>query len=110
MHPCLYHKSHHQIASGKVTLFVLKPYSYKRSVWKYDKAHIGMKNSELHSPNWINKKYDGIDVDETVHINFFMYVISRYIPNYEITCCYRDVPWITEEVKKAMEHKHRVYR
>ena len=39
-----------------------------------------------------------------------MSVITQQIPNREITCCDRDAPWITDEVKKAIKRKHRVYR
>ena len=39
-----------------------------------------------------------------------MSVITQHIPNREITCCDRDAPWITDEVKKAIKRKHRVYR
>ena len=39
-----------------------------------------------------------------------MSVITRHVPNREITCSDRDAPWITDDVKKAIRRKHRVYR
>ena len=38
-----------------------------------------------------------------------MSVIARHVPNREITCSDRDAPWITDDVKKAIKRKHRVY-
>ena len=52
VHPSLYPKSHHQIVFGTINLSVPRPPSYKRTVRKYDKAEIGMINSELRSINW----------------------------------------------------------
>ena len=34
-----------------------------------------------------------------------MSVITQHIPN-RVTCCNRDAPWITDEVKKAIKRKH----
>ena len=107
----LYPKSHHQIVFGTINLSVPRPPAYKRTVWKYDKAEIGMINSELRSINW-SDRFDKLDVDQAVDsfTNCLMSVITQHIPNREITCCDRNAPWITDEVKKAIKHKHRVYR
>ena len=71
-----------------------------------------MINSELRSINW-SDRFDELDVDQAVvdsFTNYFMSVITQHIPNREITCCDRDAPWITDEVKKAIKLLHRVYR
>ena len=39
-----------------------------------------------------------------------MSVITQHILSRKITCCDRDAPWITDEVKKAIKRKHRVHR
>ena len=111
VHPSLYPKSHHQIIFGTINLSVPRPPPYKRTVWKYDKAEIGMINTELRSINW-SKRFDELDVDQAVDsfTTSLMSVITQHIPNREITCCDRDAPWITDEVKKAIKRKHRVYR
>ena len=72
---------------------------------------MGMINSELHSINW-SDRFDELDVDHAVDsfTNCLMSFITQHIPNREITCCDRDSPWITDEVKKAIKRKHRVYR
>ena len=56
--------------------------------------------------------FDGLDVNQAVDslTTFFLSVIARHVPNREITCCDRDVPWITNDVKTAIKRKHRVYR
>ena len=72
---------------------------------------MGMINSELRSISW-SDRFDELDVDQVVDYftNCFMSVITQHIPNREITCCDRDTPWITDEVKKAIKRKHSVYR
>ena len=73
-------KSHHQIVFGTINLSVPKPLPYKRTVWTYDKAEIGMINSELHSINWSNR-FDELDVDQAVDsfTNCLMSVITQHI-------------------------------
>ena len=104
VYPSLYPKSHHQIVFGTINLSVPRPPPYKRTVWKYDKAEIGMINSELRIINW-SDRFDELDVDQAVDsfTNCLMSVITQHIPNREITCCDRDAPWITDEVKKAKD-------
>ena len=101
VHPSLYPKSHHQIVFGTINLSVQRPPPYKRTVWKYDKAEIGAINSELRGIN-LSDRFDELDVDQAVDssTNCFMSVITQHIPNREITCCDRDTPWITDEVRK----------
>ena len=83
----------------------------QRTVWKYDKAETGMINSKPRNINW-SDRFDELDVDQTVDsfTNCLMSVIAQHIPNRETTCCDRDAPWVTEEVKKAIKRKHHVYR
>ena len=92
----MYHESHHQIVFGIVNLPVPRAPTYKRAVWKYDKTDIGMINLELSSTNW-SERFHGLDVDQAVD---------------SFTNCFRDedAPWITDEVKKPIKRKHRVYR
>ena len=69
-----------------------------------------MINSELRSINW-SDRFDEFDVDQAVDsfTNCLISVITQHIPQREITCCDRDAPWITDEVKEAIKRKHRVY-
>ena len=55
---------------------------------------------------------DGLDVNQAVDLfaTLFLSVIARHVPNREITCSDRDAPWITDDVKKAVKRKHRMYR
>ena len=107
----LYAKSHHQIVFGVVNLSVPRPPPYKRTVWEYDKANIDMINRDLSSINW-SEMCDGLDVNQAVDLftTLFLSVIARHVPNREITCSDRDAPWITDDVKKAINLKHLVYR
>ena len=70
-----------------------------------------MINSELRRISW-SDRFDELDVDQAVDsfTNCFMSVITQHIPNREIICCDKDASWITDEVKKAITRKHRVYR
>ena len=111
VHSSLYAKSHHQVVFGVVNLSVPRQPPYKRTVWEYDKANIDMIKHDLSSINWY-EMFDGLDVNQAVDsfTTFFLSVITRHIPNREITCCDRDAPWITDDVKKAIKRKHSVYR
>ena len=111
VHSSLYAKSYHQIAFGVVNLSVPRPPPYKRTVWEYDKANIDMIKHDLSSINWY-EIFDGLDVNQAVDsfTTFFLSVIARHVPNREINCCDRDAPRITDDVKKAIKRKHRVYR
>ena len=55
--------------------------------------------------------FDGLYDNQAVDLftTFFLSVIARLVPNREIACSDRDAPWITDDVKKAIKHKHRVY-
>ena len=70
-----------------------------------------MINHDLSSINWY-EMFDGLDVNQAVDLftMLFLSVITRHVPNREITCSDRDAPWITDDVKKAIKRKHRVYR
>ena len=70
-----------------------------------------MINHDLSSINWY-EMFDGLDVNQAADsfTTFFLSVLARHVPNREITCCDRDAPWITDDVKKAIKRKHRVYR
>ena len=61
-----------------------------------------MINSELRirNINW-SDRFNELDVDQAVDsfTNCLMF-----------TCCDRDAPWITDEVKKAVQSNHRVYK
>ena len=107
VHSSLYAKSHHQIVFGVVSLSVPRP----RTVWEYDKANIDMINHDLSSINWY-EMFDGLDVTQAVDLftTLFLSVIACHVPNREITCSDRDAPWITDDVKKTVKRKHRVYR
>ena len=61
-----------------------------------------MINSELRSINW-SDRFDELDVDQAVDsfMNYFLSVITQHVPNREITCCDKDAPWITDEVKNS---------
>ena len=111
VHSSLYAKSRHQIVFGVVSLSVPRLPSYKRTVWEYDKANIYMINHDLSSINWYEMFY-GLDVNQAIDLftTLFLSVITRHVPNREITCSDRDAPWITDDVKKAIKRKHRVYR
>ena len=90
---------------------VPRPPPYKRTVWEYDKANIDMINHDLSSINWY-EMFDGPDVNQAVDLftMLFLLAIARHVPNREIICSDRDAPWITDDVKKAIKRKHRVYR
>ena len=70
-----------------------------------------MINHDLSSINWY-KMFDGLHVNQAVDLfkTLFLSVIARHVPNREITCSDRDAPWITDDVKKAIKRKRRVYR
>ena len=70
---------------------------------EYDKAEIGI--------NW-SDRFDELDIDQAVDssTNFLRSVITQHISNREITCCDRVSPRITDQVKKAIKRKDRVYR
>ena len=55
VHPSLNPKGHHQIVFGTINLPVPRSPPYRRTVSKYDKAEIGMINSELLSINWSDR-------------------------------------------------------
>ena len=107
----LYAKSHHQIVFGVVNSSVPRPPPYKRTIWEYDKANMAMIKHDLPSINWYGM-FDELDFNQAVDsfTTFLLSVIARHVPNREITCCARDAPWITDDVKKAIKRKHCVYR
>ena len=100
----------HQIIYGKVNFGVPCPPPYKRRLWKYELADIHLIRERLANTNW-NQLFFNKNLDDMVQIfsSLFLGVMKTSIPNKMVTIDDRDAPWVTPEVKSALNNNRRIY-
>ena len=101
----------HDIIHGKLNFGVPPPPPYKRHIWKYKKANAQAIKDSINLINWF-KVFENKKADEATEVftKIIMDIMSKYIPNENVTVNEADAPWITPKIKTAIKRNHRVYR
>ena len=107
--PSIHQNRHHQIVFAKVNLNIFYPTLYTRRTWDYGKS-----NHEV-----INNAIANFDCEKTSNINahtqlkLFNEILTNsftnFVPNKLITVDDRDPPWVTENIKKLLKDKSKLY-
>ena len=108
VHPSLYKTCHHEITYGEMNLSVPPPPSCKGKVWEYKNANVARIRHILQNIDW-DEKFQNLDVDSMTDVfcSTHMTVLSIF---QFFTVNDRDSPWMTPEIKTAINRKHRVYK
>ena len=111
VHPSLNQHCQHQIVFGELNISLPSPPKYKRTVWDYSKSNILSIRNSLKETNWPSM-FQGLSVDQRVELftNRLHSTIKANIPSRVLSFNDKDPPWITRQVKTAIERKHRVFR
>ena len=101
----------HDIIHGKLNFGVPPPPPYKRHIWKYKKANTQAIKDSINLINWF-KIFDNKKAEEATEVftKIIMDIMTKYIPNENVTVNDADAPWITPKIKTAIKRNHRVYR
>ncbi len=111
VHPSFHQNCQHYIIYGVANLQTPSPPSFKRRVWKYHDANVGLLRYDLNSVDFDGELRYLDSIKTTAWFNNKFYsIVSIHIPNSEILCDAKDPPWINERVKNTIRRKHRVNR
>ena len=104
-------KCKHSIIHGTLNFSIPPPPPHKRRAWKYDNANIEEVKKMLNSINWY-QEFNSRSVDDSV--KFFtdnlLEIMNNNIPNEVITVFENDAPWMTNELKKIIKRKQRIFQ
>ena len=108
--PSIHQNCHHQIVFAKVNFNIFYPPPYTRRTWDYGKANHEAINNAIANFDW-EKALSNINVHTQVKLfnetltNIFM----NFAPNKLITVDDKDPPWVTENIKKLLKDKSKLY-
>ena len=108
--PSIHQNCHRQIVFAKVNLNIFYPPPYTRGTWDYGKANLGAINNAIVNFDW-EKAFSNVNVQAQVKLfnetltNIFM----NFVPNKRITVDDKDPPWVTENTKKLLKDKSKLY-
>ena len=102
---------HHQIIFGKIKFDYFRPPPYLREVWHFEKANADLIKRSVSSFDW-ERSFAGIGVDQQVDLltSTLLNICRNFIPHETISCKEKDPPWITDEMKKSLRRKNRLYK
>ena len=102
---------HHQVVFAKGNLSSFYPPPYKQHTWDYGKAHHEAINNVIANFDW-EKAFSNINVHTQVKLfnEILTNIFTNFIPNKLITLDDRDPPWVTENIKKLLKDKSKLYK
>ena len=84
----------------------------KRKIWLYNQGNYDLYRTKLAAVNWddLLNVNDSVDNNEEKLTNKLLEICSQIIPNRTITVRQNDLPWITNNIRKAMRKRDRLRR
>ena len=93
-----------------VLKFHTKPTAvYQRHIWLYDRGDFDSMAREIQDSNWDEVKDDDVDIYAKKITDQISKLASKYIPNKIIKVRQSDPPWLTNNIKKMMRKRKRLY-
>ena len=107
--PSLHENCHHQIIHASFNLRVHYPPPYERVLWDYKKANLELIQRSIKEFDW-HKSLTNLHPDDQVEVlnNTLLNIMKNFIPNKKSTFNDKDIPWITEEIKKVTKAKNKI--
>ena len=112
VHQSLHEHCHHQIVHGKLSVSNIALPSYTREIWYYDKADFVAIMKSIEMFKW-HEHLDKIKCpNEQVKLlnEVLLNIYSNFIPNQTKTIRPRQLPWITQAVKKFLRKENHAYK
>ena len=112
VHPSLCKQCHHQIIYAKLSFKIFLPPTYEREVWHYSRARIDLIRRSIEMFDWTGTFRNMHCINDKVDLfnNVLANIFSNFIPHETVKCSYRDPPWMTQEIKKVLRKKNRLYK
>ena len=112
VHQSLHEHCHHKIVHGKLSVSYIALPSYTQKIWYYDKADFVAIMKSIEMFKW-HEHLDKIKCpNEQVKLlnEVLLNIYSNFIPNQTKTIRPRQLPWITQAVKKFLRKKNHAYK
>ena len=112
VHQSLHEHYHHQIVHGKLSVSNIALPSYTRKIWYYGKADFVAIVKSIDIFKW-HEDLDKIGCpNEQVKLlnEVLLNIYSNFIPNQTKTIRPRQLPWITQDIKKFLRKKNHTYK
>ena len=102
---------HHQIVFAKINLNIFYAPPYMQWTWHYGTANHEAINNAFANFDW-GKAFSNINIHTQVKWfnEILTDIFTNFVPNKLITVDYRDHPWVTENIKKLMKDKSKLYK
>ena len=112
VHPSLHEHCHHQIVYGKLSVSNVALPPYTRRIWHYDKADFVSIMKSIEMFRWCEHLDKITCPNEQVKLlnEVLLNIYSNFVPNQVKTIRPRQVPWITQIVKKFLRKKNHAYK
>ena len=93
-----------------VLKFHIKPTAvYQRHICLYDRGDFDSMSREIQDYNWDEVKDNDVDVYAKKLTDHISQLASKYIPNKTIKVRQSEPPWLTNNIKKMMRKRKRLY-
>ena len=111
VHSSLYQKCRHQIICAKLNLNIHYPPPYERSILYYKYANTDLIQRAINYCPW-ERSLAEKNVKQNLYIlaETIKNIISNFILYEPILCDDRDLPWISNKIKKLINEKDTAYQ
>ena len=82
---------------------------YTRHIWLYDKGDYQSFSRDLNNTDWNSLKNDDIDIYATNITECITKYATKHIPNKDIKVRKSDPAWLTNNIKRLMRKRKRLY-
>lgn len=83
--------------------------TYMRHIWLYDRGNYEALSDELMHTNWNELKNSDIEIYASNIVDKILNTASNYIPNKTIKIRTSDPPWLTNNIRRLMRKRKRLY-
>lgn len=95
--------------------FVLKSHKittpvFRRHIWLYDRGDYRHFSRDLQETEWVALRDNDIDIYAQNITNHVLILAEKHVPNKNITVRQTDPPWLTNDIKKMMRKRQRIYK
>ena len=111
VHSSLHWNFCHQITYARFNLKIYYPFPYEREIWHYKNANIDLIQQAIRDFNW-ERAFHTKNINEKVPIlnNTINNVLSNFIPQENITCAYKKLPWFNKNIINLIKNKNFFYK
>lgn len=103
--------SDHCTVTAEVVFKTFKPLSYKKILWKYEGSNLQAIENDLISQDWsFIQTNDDINFINEQFNEILLNTANRHIPKVTFTVRPNDKPWMSNNLRKNMRQRNRLYQ